>query len=336
MNSYERVRAVLNGQKPDRIPYGEMFIDPSVIEKLVPGSGYDEFIDRYDIDIVTCLTMAEPPDRVDWIDRAEGLWRDKWGAVQKNDGNVISVIQEPAVIQSLAGLENYKLPDPAQASVIGEAKKLVKTHKGKRAIAAVGEEVFAPLQYMRAGLQNMVLDFYDQPELVHRLADIAASYHIRLYEILIGLGVDIIFLGDDYTAKTGPMISPEHFREFLLPAFTRVVRAIKKAGGFVIKHTDGDCWKLLPMMREAGVDMFGPLESPYMDLAKVRDTLDAGVMGNISVDLLGRGTPEEVRHVADDLIKSVGSGGRFILSSGNSISSAVRPENFTAMRESVI
>ena len=335
MNSRERVIATLKGEIPDRVPYGEMFIDHSVMNALLPGCSYDDFIEHYDIDIVTCLTMAEKPENIRWVDKSEGLWQDKWGAVQKNDGNVISVIQEPAVISSMDDLKGYIPPNPDDATVIDEVKQLVKKYKGKRAIAVVGEEVFAAPQYMRAGLQTLIFDFYDQPDLVHAMVDISATYHSKLYQKLIGLGADIVFLGDDYTYKGGPMISPEIFEEFFLPGFRKVVKAIKDAGGYVIKHTDGDCWKMLPMMRAAGVDMFGPLESPYMDPAKVRDDLDVGVMGAVNVDLLGRGTPQEIKDYTLGNIHDFSAGGRHILSSANSISTAVNPANFAAMIETV-
>lgn len=335
MNSLERVIATLQGKTTDRVPYGEMFIDHKIMNELMPGCTYDEFIEHYDVDIVSCLTMAERPENINWIDQSEGLWQDKWGAVQKNDGNVISVIQEPPVLSSFDDIKNYVPPDPNKAAVIADVARLVKQYKGKRAIAVVGEEVFAAPQYMRAGLQTLIYDFFDQPELVHAMVDIAATYHVKLYQKLIGMGADIIFLGDDYTYKSGPMISPDTFEEFFLPGFCKVVKAIKDAGGYVIKHTDGDCWKLLPMMKAAGVDMFGPLESPYMDLAKVRDALDVGVMGAVNIDLLGRGTPEEVKAYTLKTIHDFSAGGRHILSSANSISTAVNPVNFVAMVETV-
>lgn len=54
-------------------------------------------------------------------------------------------------------------------------------------------------------------------------------------------------------------------------------------------------------------------------------------MGNVDVDLLCRGSTADVQRVTGDLLHAVSAGGGHILSSGNSISSAVRPENFRAM-----
>ncbi|MCK4982848.1 MAG: hypothetical protein KAS17_07980 [Victivallaceae bacterium] len=331
MNSYERVIATLRGENVDCVPCAEMFIDPKVIDKIKPGISYFDFVDEVDIDIATCLTIADPTDKIQWIDQVNGLWRDKWGAVQKNDGDVLSVVMEPPIIDSLDDLENYEAPAPEKAHVLEDAEKLIERFKGKRAIAVVGEAVFAPIQYMRAGLQNLVLDFYDRPELVRKMVSIAVEYHSQLYSKLIAMGVDIVFLGDDFCAKHGPMISPEHIREFILPGFKQVVKAIKDAGGYCIKHTDGDIYKIIPILKEAEVDMLGPLESPYMNLAEVRDKYDVGVMGNINVDLLSRGTVKQVEAETKKVIESTAPGGRFILSSGNSISSAVNPENLMTM-----
>jgi uroporphyrinogen decarboxylase len=331
MNAYERVMAALSGRKSGQVPYAEMFIDPKVIDKIKPGMDYADFIDWADIDIATCLTMAEPAAKMNWIDREKGLWRDKWGAVQINDGDVISTIQGPPVISCLQDLESYEPPDPEKASVLETAAALLERFKGERAVAVVGEAVFAPMQYLRAGFQNFVFDFYDQPELVHAMAEIVSDYHAKLYRILIKMGVDIVFLGDDYSASSGPMVSPEQIREFFLPGLKKVVKAIKDEGGYCIKHTDGDIYKIIPILKEAGVDMLGPLEAPYMNLAEVRDQYDVGVMGNINIDLLARGSREEIVAESRKLLEKTAAGGRFIFSSGNSISSAVTPENFMAM-----
>jgi uroporphyrinogen decarboxylase len=72
-----------------------------------------------------------------------------------------------------------------------------------------------------------------------------------------------------------------------------------------------------------------------MDLAKVKRAT-AGrvcVVGNVDVDLLCRGSVGEVEQATRRLIKTVSAGGGHILSSGNSITSAVKPENFRTLVE---
>jgi uroporphyrinogen decarboxylase len=335
MNSLERVLAVLRGRTPDRVPVMELFIDPSVTHSICPGMSNEDFVDYADLDAATCLTMADPPHAIDWVDRGKGIWRDKWGALQCMTQEVISFVLEPPRIGSEEDLRSYEPPDPRRAAVIGEAKRLVARFHGKRAVAVVGEDCFAAPQYLRAGLANLMMDFVLQPELARRLARISAEYHIELYRLLIAEGVDLIMLGDDYAGKNGVFMSPKHFSEFVLPGLTAVVKAVHDAGAPVIKHSDGNLWKIMDLLFSTGVDMLGPLEPAYVDLAEVRRRSGGrtGVMGNVDVDLLSRGSADQVRQATRELLARMAPLGGHILSSGNSISSSVRGDNYMAMVE---
>jgi uroporphyrinogen decarboxylase len=335
MTSRERVFAALEGRPVDRVPVMEMFIDPKVIDSICPGMSYEDFIDYADADVVTCLTMADDPANINWVDREKRIWRDKWGALQMLTRDVISVVAEPARIETEADLESYEPPDPMQSPVHGYAKRLVDRFKGTRAIAVIGEASFAPSQYLRAGLANLMMDYALRPELVRQLARIGVDYHVELYRKLIADGVEIIVIGDDYAGKTGTFMSPAHFREFILPGLTTVVREVKRAGAYCIQHTDGDIWKILDMLIGTGLDMLGPLEPAYMPLDKVRkhSKCAVGVMGNVDVDLLSRGTVDQVKAATAELLTRMKGLNGHVLSSGNTISSSVRGDNFMAMLE---
>jgi uroporphyrinogen decarboxylase len=117
---------------------------------------------------------------------------------------------------------------------------------------------------------------------------------------------------------------------------SEVVEDIKSHGAYCVKHTDGNIWTILEDIVNTGVDGIGPLEpGAGMDLAEVkRATGDrVCVVGNIDVDLLCRGSTAQVRQATRVLIDGVSPGGGHILSSGNSITSAVQPENFRVMVE---
>ena len=59
------------------------------------------------------------------------------------------------------------------------------------------------------------------------------------------------------------------------------------------------------------------------------------LVGNIDVDLLCRGSVADVTAAAGGLVEGMSrGGGAHILSSGNTITAAVKPENFRAMVES--
>lgn len=335
MNSRERVFAVLEGNTPDRVPIMEMFIDAKVIDSISPGMVYEDFIDYADMDVVTCLTMADSPESINWVDKEKGLWRDKWGASQRLTEETISIITPPAVIESQTDLSNYQPPDPSKAPVIEYARELVKRFKGKKAIAVVGEASFAPVLNMRAGFEPMFIDYVKRPELIKKLANIAIDYHVELYRRLFAEGVEVVILGDDYAGKNGPYMSPSHFADYILPGLKTVVKEVKNLGGYVIKHCDGDFWPLMDMLISTGLDMLGPLEPAYMKLDEVikYSKGKVGAVGNIDIDLLSIGTVEQIRAATKELIERVSPLEKHILSSGNSISSSVKGANFMAMLE---
>jgi uroporphyrinogen decarboxylase len=337
MTSRDRVLATLGGKTPDRVPLFELFIDRRVIDSIRPGSSYEDFVEWADLDVVTCLAMVEAADDMQWVDRDRGIWRDRWGGLQGFTGEVLSVPLEPARIACEEDLESYIPPDPLQNAVIARARALVSRFKGRKAVCAVGEDVFAVSQYLRAGLAGLMEDYILRPELALKLARIGVDYHVELYRALIAEGVEIIALGDDYAGKTGTMMSPRHFEQFILPGLTTIVSDIKARGAFCIKHTDGNIWGILDMIVSTGVDALGPLEGPYMQLDEVRRHCGSrvGVVGNVDVDLLSRGSVEQVAAATRDQLARVSPLGGHLLGSGNSISSSVRGENFMAMVSTV-
>ncbi len=249
----------------------------------------------------------------------------------------MSMVQRPARIETEADLADYTPPDPDDSPALSQARQLIERFKGERAIVAVGEATFAPQQFLRGGVEYLLMDYIDRPQFIEGIARIGVDYYCELYRKMIAEGVEVFLLGDDYAGKSGPMMSPAHFEQFILPGLTEVVQTIKSAGGYVIKHTDGNIWPLVDMLISTGVDMLGPLEPAHMDLEKVREHANGkvGVMGNVDVDLLARGTEQQVRQATRELIERVSPGGRHILSSGNTIASYVNPHNYKAMLDTI-
>jgi len=333
--SVERIFAVLEGRTPDRVPTAELWVDPKVFQSLYPGRSYYEFVEESGYyDVVVSLAGIVPP-KIDWIDESKKIARDKWGACQRFTDEAIPFVVPPVRIDSEADLASYTPPDPADPSIISSVREMVNRFKGKKALVFVGEDTFAAPQYLRGGLENLLIDFKLNPSLPERLARIVEEYHIQLYRRVIKEGIEIILLGDDYAGKTGLLVSPADFQRFILPGLSRIVKEIKKAGAFCIKHTDGNIWQIMDMLVGTGLDCLGPLqENAGMDLALIKSRYDTvAVMGSVDVDLLIRGTPEQVAGATRESISRVSPGGRHILSSSNTISSGVNPENLKAMIE---
>ena len=335
MTSRERVLTALRHEKPDRVPLMELWIDPKVVQALLPGGTSNDVAVELGMDVVTVATMVYRDDEVEWVDREQGLFRDKWGALQTKTAEAIPIPTRPSVIDSEADLAAYTPPDPRDSPILPEIRALREKHPDK-AVAVVGEGGWATAVWIRSGLENVFLDMALRPDFLRGVLQIGIDYYAELFRLALAAGADTILMGDDYAGKTGTMMSPKQFEELILPGDAAVVDAIKKAGGTCIKHSDGDLWSILDRIVGTGIDMLGPLEPNCgMDLAAVWERYEGkvSVMGNVDVDLLSRGSREDVIAVTKDLLARASVNGGHIMSSGNSISSSVSPDNFVAMVE---
>jgi len=59
------------------------------------------------------------------------------------------------------------------------------------------------------------------------------------------------------------------------------------------------------------------------------------LLGNVDLNILGMGTPEETENEVKELIRNIAPGGGYILTSGNSLASYLKPECVLAMSEAV-
>ncbi len=338
MNSRERIFAALDHKLADRVPIAEMWIDPKIVQAIVPGAVHsNDLVEPLGLDMVTVATMIYEADEVEWVDRERGLFRDKWGALQHLTVEAVPVPTLPARIESEEDLARYTPPDPANSPVPAKVRTLRERYPDK-AVAVVGESGWAPAAFLRGGIENLLLDFGMRPSFAKDLMQVGATYYAELFPLAIAAGADVIFLGDDYCDKKGPMMSPRMFHELILPNDAAVVASIKKAGAYCIKHIDGDIRKIMDPLVSTGLDCLGPLQDvPGMEMDKILERYPGriSVMGNISVDLLSRGTREEVVEAARHLLRTVSSKGPHIFSSGNTISSSVNPANYVAMVKTV-
>ena len=135
------------------------------------------------------------------------------------------------------------------------------------------------------GEENVMLAFYDTPELVRDIMEYMANFWVGLYDqVLNEIDVDGILIWEDMCYKNGPLISPAMFREFILPGYKKVTDCLKSHGvKSIVVDTDGACGELIPLFIEGGVTAMGPFEQAAgMDIVKVRKEFpDMAILGGI-------------------------------------------------------
>lgn len=324
----------VRGEEPDRVPIMENYISPRVIEALMPGTTTQpEFAEAFGLDAVCATpvfrTVREEPD---------GQYIDEWGVRYKPSAEMIShPIEGP--IKNKDDLAEWEPPDPEAPSRMGRLEELVARYKGEKTICFLHRVDFMWSVYLM-GMDGLLTAFALDPELAHGVLEKVARVSIAVAVRAAKMGADIVVFADDYAASAGPMMSPAHFDEFLLERYQRAVRAVRNEGAMVLKHCDGNVIPIIDRLLSAPIDMFNPVEPvpgvPEMTLDYFKRAFGSRVtlVGNIDcAELLTFRNPEDVEKAVKDTVRVAGPGGRYIVSSSNSIHSSVKPENLKTMTE---
>ncbi|MFH0962768.1 MAG: uroporphyrinogen decarboxylase family protein [Planctomycetota bacterium] len=333
MNSYERVMTTVRGEEPDRVPIMENFISQQVMQALHPGvKGQPEFAEAFDLDSVCAM-----PEWKKTREDADGFV-DEWGVRYKPSPEMISHPLEGPV-KTRDDLLTWHPPDPQAPWRLGRLEELVAKHKGKKIIYFHHRVDFMWSVYLM-GMDNLLMSFHLDPELAHEVLERVAAVNIAIARRAARAGADVVCFADDYAAGSGPLMSPAHFDEFLLARYRRAVQAVKDEGAMVMKHCDGNVIPIVDRLLSAPIDMLNPVEPVpgvrEMTLEHFKSAFGNRVtlVGNIDcADLLTFRNPPDVERAVRSAIRAAGRGGRYIVSSSNSIHSSVKPENFRAMIE---
>lgn len=329
MNSAERVRTALRLGQPDRVPIIEFVLDERVARAAVPGClDVADCMDRLGMDGVGCGARFEVVHR-----HGDGSYVDEWGVTYKSSPEAVAHPHR-GPIATIDDARAYAPPDPDAPGRLGLLPDLVHRYKGRRAICFHHRAAFMWSAYLM-GLDNILMAMLAEPELVHAIMGKVLRCNMRIVQRAIRAGADVIILGDDYAGNNGPMMSPDLFREFILPPLRQMISMIHDEGALCIKHSDGNLYPLLDMIVGAGPDGINPIEPVAGMMLKEVKRLYGGrvcITGNIDcARLLPHGTVEEVRAAVRTAIEDAAAGGGYILTSSNSIHSSCRPENFVAM-----
>jgi len=112
------------------------------------------------------------------------------------------------------------------------------------------------------GVETLLTEFYDAPELIHEIMDYLTDFWIAIWEKTArDVRLDAIHMWEDMSGVSGPLISPAMVREFMCPNY-------EKMTDFCIRHdihlftldTDGDVTMLIKPFMDAGINLMFPFE----------------------------------------------------------------------------
>jgi uroporphyrinogen-III decarboxylase len=185
------------------------------------------------------------------------------------------------------------------------------------------------------GMENVLCDFYENPRPLHRLMDAMTDFYCAiLRRAAKELSPQGAFTSDDIGMQTGPMFSPEIFREFFKPRYAKIFRTAHECGMHFWLHTCGNVLPFLDELIEIGLDVIHPIQKYTMDEREVARRFGGRICFWAGMDvqrILPRGTPDEVRREVRFMIDTYDRpDGGCMMTAGNGITPDVPLENLRA------
>jgi len=327
-------------------------------DEVVASQKYDliELVRKLKLDFVPVFltysnSMHCPP--VEMINPS--TWRDSFGRIWKYSEvtqDILCVDMPKLDELAIEAIQNPFTPDESQfelirhvVETIGDTNFIV----GRTSIELRDTEPFigggpvdGTFPEVYGGLMMDIIDFsiklMDDKSFVQRLLEVSTERSIQVSLQLVQAGVDAIVMDSDYCTQKGSWISPKSFREIVFPLLKKQVDEVHKAGAYVIKHTDGNTWRILDMLVEAGIDgLHGIQPSAGMSLKKLKQRYGSHLVlfGAVEGENLINDKPNKIRDLVKDQIDTASQGGRFVLTSSNSIQFGTPPENYLAMLDAL-
>jgi MtaA/CmuA family methyltransferase len=178
------------------------------------------------------------------------------------------------------------------------------------------------------GINNLMLDFYDDPDFVRDLFEFVVEMELRFARAQIQAGADLVGIGDAAASLVGPRL----YQQFVWPYEKKLVEGVHQLGAGVRLHICGNTRLILRGMGLLGCEI---VDLDFLSpVREGREQMGPGqvLLGNINpVAVLRDGTPGTVWKSIEQCHQEAGS--RYIIGAGCEIPRDTPPENVRMLAE---
>jgi uroporphyrinogen decarboxylase len=352
MNSRERISNILNHEPVDRIAATEQFWDDTIRNWRQQGhlrqgeTPHDHFnLDlqwawpfNYEADVRKDEEVVEETENTKLIRNGNGAllryFKEKSGTPEHVD----------FLVKDRAGWEQHIKPYLLDEAILEKRINFShyrqirnKCHEKERFFTLASLNVFEMMHPM-CGHEYMLMGMALDPDWVKDMCNVYAELSIKVFDFLFereGLP-DGVWYFEDMGFKQKPFMSPQMYREIVMPAHKKTFDYCHSVGLPIILHSCGYVEQLLPGLIEAGIDCLQAMETKAgMDLHKIKKQFGdkIALMGGLDIRVLEENNLEKVESFLRKMLPEAIKGSGYILHSDHSISTSVNYETYKSFLE---
>lgn len=265
------------------------------------------------------------------------------GVIRLEDAYHMAFVQfwstaEP-LVKTVEDARRIKVPDKSfyEQFGYGRIQREVIEWAGDR-VGLLGDCASATLAFhvLYRRLDNALLDFVENPKLVHATMEKGVEIAVEKGKFNIDTGLRMLRLNDSVANMS--VISPAHWREFILPHMKAVCDELHRYCPEVriYCHICGNVMPILEDLIATGLDCIGPLDPlGNFTCAEARAAVGnrIALMGGVNTLSFINASPEELIEEARVCIEGSARQGGYILGSGCVVPRSAPRENLLALAE---
>jgi len=317
MNPLERLSLVLAGQRADRIPFIPAIYEhkaalinesPSMVcrDQTLLVRALEEEYKTYHADL---LVVGIDVYNVE----AEALGA---GVKYFTSNEVPSISQRP--LEHKGRIDDLKVPNPER-----DGRMPLMINAGREIMRRVGQDVMVwgavsgpfSLASNLVRADKLLFMTITEPAFIHALMEFSTKVTITYAKAWMDAGLGIIVF-DSFCSP--PLISPQTYRQLVLPYQTKVMNFFKQEG---IRHRaliiGGDTTEIAEDIAKTGANLIlCDYNADLEHYLKVSEQAEIALRGNVDSALVCQGSIAEITHAGDKVVSRGKVHSRFMLGTG--------------------
>ena len=247
---------------------------------------------------------------------ATKIWVDIWGTTWEfHQGGISEMPIGNPLSDGLGVIDQYHWPDPNDerliAKIYQEREKITTFDDGF--LTGLNRELLWEKSYMLAGMENMMIWFKLEPNLVKDIFHHIMQFQLGIAKHYVELGVEMVKFADDLGGQNNALFSHEIFEEFILPEYRKIFDFYNQNNVLIYLHSCGNIEKFLEDFIELEVDILNPVQATANNLDYVRKVTAGKIVleGGVNSSIVMHGKEPEVEDEVKKRIHQLGKDGGY-------------------------